>query len=64
MYEYSLSKTGRIVTVQEWELKEGRINASCIVIKGKLYVMFGESCQLVEVMDLNKKDKGFIELAE
>ncbi len=26
--------------------------------------MFGESCQLVEVMDLNKKSTGFIDIKE
>jgi hypothetical protein len=26
--------------------------------------MFGESCQLVEVMDLNKKGTGFIDIQE
>ena len=62
--EYQLSNDGRIEEIQKWELQEGRINACCINIKGKVYVMFGESCQLVEVMDLSKKNIGFIEIKE
>ncbi len=43
---------------------EGRVNASCITVRGRLYVMFGESCNIIEVMDLQRKEQGFRELQE